>query len=50
MKIARYEAYAGGETITGEITVEDNMTPEDIEDRIRQDVVESVQYVLEDYQ
>ena len=49
-KIARYEAYAGGETITGETIVDDEMTPDEIERKICQIVVESVQYVLEDYQ
>ncbi|WP_434310188.1 hypothetical protein [Hominifimenecus sp. rT4P-3] len=48
MKVAYYEAYAGGNTVTGSVLVEDDAEPEDIERRIQNAVVESIQYTLED--
>lgn len=49
MKIVKYEAYAGGKTIYRSTVVEDEATPEYIERRIQGDVVESIQYTIEDY-
>lgn len=39
-----YEVYAGGNTVTGTVLVDKNASEKEIEEHIKDDVVESIQF------